>query len=152
MLPSKRAQNWLPSIINDFLGNEWITKGHHASPAINIIENEQEYRVEFAAPGFDKEDLSIKISEDNTLVIIMNSQKESPEIAVEQGAESSEKVKDERYLRREFSYSKFKQTLILPENINKEAIDAKWNNGILSISIPKIDKNSDPSAKSIEIK
>lgn len=126
MLPTRKTQNWLPSIFNDFLGNEWIAKTNSSSPAMNIIENEKEYRIEIASPGMDKEDLCVKINDDNHLVISMK-----------KTHKESEESKDERYLRREFSYSQFKQTLILPENVDRDNIAAQQENGILCVTIPK---------------
>ena len=51
MMPARRSQNWLPGIFNDFFGNEWVEKTNTASPAINIIESDNDYKVEEAAPG-----------------------------------------------------------------------------------------------------
>ena len=52
MVPVRRNQNWLPSIFNDFLGNDWLAERHNTTaPAVNIIEDENEYKVEVAAPG-----------------------------------------------------------------------------------------------------
>ena len=58
MVPVRRNQNWLPSIFNDFLGNDWLAERHNTTaPAVNIIEDENEYKVEVAAPGMTKDDL-----------------------------------------------------------------------------------------------
>jgi len=108
-MPVRRTQNWLPSIFNDFFDNEWMAKANATAPAINVIESEKEYKVEVAAPGMTKEDFNIRIDEDNNLVISM-----------EKKVENKEEKKDGRYLRREFSYSKFQQTMILPDNVDKE--------------------------------
>ena len=56
MMPVKKSQNWLPSVFNDFFGNEWMEKTNTASPAVNILETDKEYKVEVAAPGLTKED------------------------------------------------------------------------------------------------
>lgn len=69
MLPTRRSQNWLPGIFNDFFGNEWMEKS--TSPAINIIENDKEYKVELAAPGLTKEDFNVRVTEENQLVVTM---------------------------------------------------------------------------------
>ncbi|MFI3321672.1 MAG: Hsp20/alpha crystallin family protein [Rikenellaceae bacterium] len=128
MTTSRKSQNWLPSIFNDFLGNEWIAKSATAAPAMNIIENSKEYKIEIASPGLQKEDFSVKINDQNHLVI-----------SVRHSEEKKEGSEDERFLRREFSLSQFKQTLILPDNIDKDKIVATQQNGILSVSIPKQD-------------
>lgn len=139
MLPSKKTLNRLPGILNDFFGNEWITKTNQTSPAINIIENEKEYKVEIAAPGITKDELKIKVREDNCLVVSLHKEEKQSE-------------GNDKYLRREFSYTQFQQTLILPENADKEKIDAKWDNGVLNVIIPKKECSDEQNAKEIEIK
>lgn len=126
MMPARRSQNWLPGIFNDFFGNEWVEKTNTASPAINIIESDNDYKVEVAAPGMTKDDFSIKIDPENQLIVSM-----------EKKTENDEKDKKGKYLRREFSYSRFQQIMVLPENVEKDKIDAKVENGVLTIDIPK---------------
>ena len=127
MMPVRRSQNWLPSIFNDFFDNEWMVKAKATAPAINVIESEKAYKVELAAPGMTKEDFNVRIDEENNLVISM-----------EKKTENKEEKKDGRYLRREFSYSKFQQTMILPENVDKDHISAQVENGVLNIELPKL--------------
>ena len=115
MMPVRRTQSWLPSIFNDFFDNDWMVKANATAPAINVFETEKEYKVELAAPGMTKEDFNVRIDEDNNLVISM-----------EKKTENKEEKKDGRYLRREFSYSKFQQTMILPDNVDKEIIKDTW--------------------------
>lgn len=126
-MPVRRTQNWLPSIFNDFFDNEWMTRANATAPAINVIESEKDYKVEVAAPGMTKEDFNVRIDEDNNLVITM-----------EKKIENKEEKKEQRYLRREFSYSKFQQTMILPDDVDKEKIVAGVDNGVLTIDLPKI--------------
>ena len=130
MMPMRRNQNWLPSIFNDFFDNEWMEKANATAPAINVSESENEYKVEVAAPGMTKEDFNIRIDEENNLVISM-----------EKKSESKEEKKDRKYLRREFSYSKFEQTMILPDDVDKEKIGAAVENGVLDITLPKLSRN-----------
>ena len=142
MMPMRRNQNWLPSIFNDFFDNEWMEKANATAPAINVSESENEYRVEVAAPGMTKEDFNIRIDEENNLVISM-----------EKKSESKEEKKDRKYLRREFSYSKFEQTMILPDDVDKEKIGAAVENGVLDITLPKLTKENLPKlSRNIEIK
>ena len=142
MMPVRRTQNWLPSIFNDFFDNEWMAKANATAPAINVIETENGYKVEVAAPGMTKRDFNIRIDEDNNLVISM-----------EKKIEDKEDKKDGRYLRREFSYSKFQQTMILPENVDKEKISAQVENGVLTIELPKLSEEEVKKAeRTIEIK
>lgn len=140
-MPIRRSERWLPSIFNDFFDTNWMERANATAPAINVFESENSYKVEVAAPGLTKEDFNIKIDETNNLVISMEkSQKE-------------EKKEEGSYLRREFSYSKFEQRIILPDNINHESISAQVENGVLLIDIPKItEKEAQKNEKLIEIK
>ncbi|MCD8268349.1 MAG: Hsp20/alpha crystallin family protein [Parabacteroides sp.] len=126
MMPIRKNQNWLPSIFNDFFDNEWMEKANSTAPAINVIESEKDYKIELAAPGMTKDDFNVRIDDDNCLVISM---------------EKKTKNKDEkhngRYLRHEFSYSKFQQTMILPDDVDKEQICAKVENGVLTVDVLK---------------
>ena len=141
MTPMRRyEQNWLPEIFNDFFANDWMTRTNATAPAINVIEDDKDYKVEVAAPGMNKEDFKVNVTDDNYLVLTMEKKNES---------------KDEdkkKYLRREFSYHKFEQSLALPENANKDEIKATVNDGILTIDIPKIKTTEkQPAIKQIEI-
>lgn len=142
MMPVRRTQNWLPSIFNDFFDNEWMTRANATAPAINVIESEKDYKVEVAAPGMTKEDFNVRIDEDNNLVITM-----------EKKIENNEEKKEQRFLRREFSYSKFQQTMILPDDVDKEKIAAGVEHGVLTIDLPKISAEEIKKAqRTIEIK
>ena len=127
MMPVRRTQNWLPSIFNDFFGNDWMVKASATAPAINVFETEKEYKLELAAPGMTKDDFNVHIDENDNLVICM-----------EKKSDNKEEKKDGRYLRREFSYSKFQQTMILPENVDKEKIAATVEHGVLNVTLPKL--------------
>ncbi len=130
MLPVRRTtDSWLPEIFNDFFDNSWMARPTYTAPAINVIENEKEYDVELAAPGLDKEDFKIHIDEQNNLCIEM-----------EKKAENKEGKHHGRYLRREFSYEKFQQTLLLPDDVDAEKIEARMEKGVLNIHLPKIQK------------
>ena len=120
-------QNWIPSIFNDFFDNDWMVKANATAPAINVIESDKDYKVEVAAPGMTKEDFNIHLSEDNELVISMEKKNETKE----------EDKGNKKYLRREFSYSKFQQALILPDNVEKDKINANVTDGVLTIELPK---------------
>lgn len=126
MMPVKKYNNqtWLPSIFNDFFDNEWMVKANATAPAINVIESDKDYKVEVAAPGMTKDDFTIHLSEDNELVITMEKKNENNQ-------------ENKKYLRREFSYSKFQQSLILPDDVEKDKISANVNDGVLTIDLPK---------------
>ena len=145
MVPARRNnQNWLPSIFNDFFDNEWLEKRNTTSPAVNIIENEDEFRIEVAAPGMTKEDFHVDVNPDNELVISMEKKNEEKE---------EDPKKKGTYLRREFSYSRFQQSLLLPDNVETEKISAKVEHGVMTIDIPKkkIEEKA-PASRRIEIK
>ena len=143
MTPMRRyEQSWLPEIFNDFFANEWMTRTNATAPAINVIEDEKNYKVEVAAPGMNKEDFKINVTDDNYLVLTM-----------EKKNESKDEDKKRKYLRREFSYHKFEQSLALPEDVNKDDINATVHDGILTIEIPKVQiTEKRPAVKQIEIK
>ena len=130
MMPVRRTQGWLPGILDDFFGNEWVDKTSSTAPAVNVIETDKEYKVEIAAPGLTRDDFKIDINEDNELTVSM-------EKKVEKNEESEKEGKKHTYLRREFSYSSFRQRMILPDNVNVDNIDSKMENGVLTIDIPK---------------
>ena len=181
MMPARRDQNWLPSIFNEIFGNEWMERSNRTAPAVNIIENEDDYCVEVAAPGMTREDFKININEDNELVISMEKrterqQGEAPRQEQEQRDEQTqpgqrqdgngrdEQRQEDRqeqnaqprkqgtYLRREFSYSQFQQSFILPDNVDKEKIRARMENGVLTIDIPKRkEEEMVPASRQIDI-
>ena len=145
MTPVRRTQNWLPSIFNDFFDNDWMIKANATAPAINVFETENEYKVELAAPGMTKEDFNVHIDEDNNLVITMEKKNENEN--------KGENKQEGRYLRREFSYSRFQQTMILPDDVDKEKISAHVENGVLNIELPKFTEEAkEKSKKIIDIK
>ena len=142
MVPVKTNQNWLPSIFYDSFDNEWMARANATAPAINVIENEKDYKVELAAPGMTKNDFKVSVDESNNLVICM-----------EKKDEKKEEKKDGKYLRREFSYSRFQQSILLPDNVEKDKISAKVEHGVLFIDIPKVvDKKVQETTKTIDVK
>jgi HSP20 family protein len=143
MLPVRRTtDSWLPDIFNDFFDNSWMSRPTYTAPAINVIENEKEYDVELAAPGLDKEDFKIHVDADNNLHIEM-----------EKKSDNKEEKKHGRYLRREFSYEKFQQTLLLPDDVDAERIEARMEKGVLNVHLPKKEKVANPEAvKHITVK
>ena len=130
--------SWLPEVFNDFFYNNNMPKTNATAPAINVLENETEYTVELAAPGLRKEDFDISINNDGDLVIKM---------------EKKNEVKDEKahYLRREFAYSKYEQTLILPDDVDKDKVGARMSDGVLNITLPKLNKSVQEVARQIEV-
>jgi HSP20 family protein len=117
-----------------------MPKANCTAPAINVKENDKAYTVELAAPGMKKEDFNVHINDDGNLIIKM-----------EQKQEHKEEDKNTRYLRREFSYSKFEQTLILPDDVEKNKISAKVENGVLTVELPKVEETKVKVARQITI-
>ena len=145
-MPMRRgtAQHWIPSIFNDFFENNWMTRTNVTAPAINVLENEKEYTVEVAAPGMKKSDFKIQLDAQNDLTITMEKGCNIDECKEKENASQQNINKEQnneepkgRYLRREFSYTKFQQTLVLPEDVEANKIEAKVNDGVLCIKIPK---------------
>ena len=152
MMPVMRNQNWLPSLFNDFFGDEWMGMQHkHASvPAINIIENEKDFRVELAVPGTTKEDFKVNVNADNELVISLEKRSEKEE---KEGDKDKKEGHRGTYLRREFSYTSFQQSFSLPDDVDRQKISAKVENGVLTIDLPKKEVTpTAPVSHQIEIK
>ena len=140
MTPARR-NNWIPDIFNDFFDNNWMERTNTTAPAINVIETDKAYEMQVAAPGMTREDFNVTLDKDGDLVIKME----------KKGQE--EKKENGHYLRREFSFAKFQQTMLLPDDADKEKISATVENGVLQVIIPKVEPKVVPQAnKVIEIK
>ncbi len=144
MLPSIKRQNpnWLPNLFNDFFNEEWFPmRSVSASPAINVKEDEKSYHIEMAVPGMTKEDFRVHVNDKDQLVV-----------AVEKKQENKEDEKSSKYLRKEFNYIRFEQTLLLPENVDRDAISATLCHGVLKIELPKLANIPEKPARVIEVK
>lgn len=130
-------------MFNEFFDSEGFGRlAGMTSLAINVIENEKDYKVEVAAPGMTKQDFCIRLDQENRLIICM-----------EKKSENSKEDKSGKYLRREFSYSHYEQALLLPDDILKDKIEASMENGVLNIRIPKdMESPVVPKEYTIEIK
>ena len=128
MLLARRNSNWLPDVFNDFFDTDFMPKACTTAPAINVIEKKSEYDVELAAPGMTKEDFKVSLDEDRNLVVELDKK-------VEKSAENKDCG---HFLRREFSYTKFHQTLLLPDDVNRDTITATVENGVLKVVLPKL--------------
>ena len=133
--------SWMPEVFNDFFDTDFMPRTNATAPAMKVKETEHQYTVELAAPGMKKDDFCINIDDDGNLHIKM-----------EQKNEKKDESKKEHYLRREFSYSKFEQTLILPDDVDKEKIGASVNNGVLTVDMPKVEKKEEKTMRQIDVK
>ena len=129
MLPILNANNWFPTVFDDFFNNDWMPRMKATAPAVNVKEDAKAYTMELAVPGIKKEFCRVNINADGNL-----------EVAIENKLEHKEENKKEHFLRREFSYSNYQQTYVLPDDIEKDHIAAKVDNGVLTITLPKFSK------------
>lgn len=129
MVSRMSDQNWFPTLFNNFFDDDlWIAKSKNVTaPAVNVIDADKAYKVEVAAPGMTKDDFHVKIDNENNLVISLEKRSDS---------DNTEK-KNHKYLRREFSYSKYQQAFTLPDDVENDKITAKMTDGVLTIDIPK---------------
>ena len=122
--------NWLDCAFNDLFDMDWTPRHVTTAPAVNVKESDNAFTMEIAAPGLKKEFCSVNINNEGNLVVKIENKFQHEEKPAE-----GEK---HHYLRREFSYSNYEQTYILPEEVDKDAISAKVEDGILTIDLPKL--------------
>ena len=135
----------MPFVFNDFFKpwNEWFDNGGLFErtmnvPAVNITEQKDEYLVSLAAPGLKRDDFKLDVY--GNMLTISSEKEENME------------EKDKRFTRKEYSYSSFSRSFTLPEEINKEKIEAKYEEGVLKISLPRKEEAKKPAAKHIAVK
>ena len=139
MLPVFK-NSWFPTVFDDFMNNDMMACSTTTAPAVNVKEDENAYTMEVAAPGIKKEYCRVNINDDGNL-----------SIAIENKMEHKEENKKQHYLRREFSYTNYQQNYSLPEDVDKEQISAKVDNGILTVVLPKMKKEETKVSRMIEI-
>ena len=138
MRPMIRRNAWLPTVFNDFFDNDFMPRANATAPAINVIETQDDYTVELAAPGLKKEDFNVNINEEGNLVVKMEKKIEQED-------------KKDHYLRREFNYTKFEQTLLLPDDVEKAKSAARVEHGVLTVTLPKTEQARTKVERQIEI-
>ena len=140
MLTSLMKNNgWFPTMFDDFFNTDFMPRANSTAPAVNVKESEKAYTMEVAAPGIKKEFCRVGINEEGNLTI-----------AIENKAEHKHEDKQHHYLRREFSYSNYEQNYPLPDDVVKEKISAKVEDGILTITMPKTEPK-EKVTKAIEV-
>lgn len=123
----------LPAFSEMFENDFFSSKFAFNLPAVNIKESDNEFKVEVAAPGLKKEDFKITVEND---MIVINAEHEE-----------TKEEKDENYTRKEYNFNSFSRSFILPENVKDENIIAKYEEGILKLSLPKIEETKKISSK-----
>lgn len=141
----RRNDSLFPTFWTDLFDNNWYnvpspSQAGVSIPAVNIQDTANGFVIELAAPGVQKEDFSI------------NFEKGLLTVSTEKKSESSETDKEGNYSRREFNYETFRRSFTIPNTANTERIEAKYENGILNISIPKKEEAKPKPAKLIEVK
>jgi HSP20 family protein len=140
MLPTITRRSFRPFYMTNLFDDDFFQLSQNRSasqPAVNIREDEKNYFLDLAIPGIDKKDLKIDVNED---VLTISHESES----------ESEKNKD-GYKRKEFSYSAFSRSFYIPENTDREKIEANYKDGVLSVALPKLEEEKVKLARKIEI-
>ena len=146
LLAKRNDNNWMSNFFNDFFDTDMMPRMNATAPAVNVKESDKGYVMEIAAPGLKKEYCRVSLDKDGNLNLEIEDKFEHKE-------EDKAEDKKEHYLRREFNYSNYEQTYVLPEDVDKEKISAKVENGILTIDLPKMSKEAEKEDnKSIEVK
>lgn len=138
MLPG--FPSWIDEVINKNFGTEFMSNFNRGItlPAVNVLDTANDYLVEMAVPGLKKSDFDINI--DNHVLSI------SAEVKSEY-----EDVENESFTRREFGYSSFKRTFTLPESVETDKISAKYEDGILKVTLPKREEAKKKPLKNIKV-
>ena len=146
LLAKRNDNNWMSNFFNDFFDTDMMPRMNATAPAVNVKESDKGYVMEIAAPGLKKEYCRVSLDKDGNLNLKIEDKFEHKE-------EDKAEDKKEHYLRREFNYSNYEQTYVLPEDVDKEKISAKVENGILTIDLRKMSKEAGKEEnKSIEVK
>jgi len=130
VIRNNNRNNWLDTAFNDFFETDWMPRTASTAPAVNVKESEKAFTMEVAAPGLKKEYCKVNINNEGNLVV-----------KIEHKAEQEDKQPEAEqfhYVRREFSYTNYEQTYILPDEVDKEHISAKVEDGVLTVELPKL--------------
>jgi HSP20 family protein len=135
-----RRVNTFPTLFdtffNDFDSMEKPSAAH-TLPSVNVMENEDKFRIELAAPGLSRGAFKVNVHED---VLTISSEKNT-----------EQEEKEANYTRREFSYASFTRSFNLPETVDSDNIAATYNEGILNVTLPKKEEAKPKEPKLIEV-
>lgn len=131
------------SFFDDFFTRDFLDRDNASAtgttvPKVNILENNDEFRIEMAAPGMRKDDFRIEL--DNDMLSISSELKREENLP-----------EDHHYSRREFSYQSFRRTFHLPDTVEDEKIRAHYENGLLCLTIPKREEAKSKHSRVIQI-
>ncbi len=132
-----------PGFMDEFFGRDsypvhYQRNGFKSLPAVNITESDNGFTIEVAAPGLNKKDFKIDLDKN--------------QLTISSVSENKQEESDERYTRREFRYTNFSRSFTLPETVDSEQISASHKDGILFVSIPKMEEAKEKPARQIAIK
>ena len=131
------THNTEPVFFEDFINNLFGSNIYTDIPPYNIVDNDKEFLIEFSVPGFDKKDFLLEVEENNLKVSKLSSKNNKPE---------------NNFFKRQFNYSQFEKNFTIPEEVNIEKINSKYENGILKIFLPIIKEFKQTKIKSIQVK
>jgi HSP20 family protein len=140
MLPTISKRTFRPFYMPSLFDDDFfpvLSNRTSSMPAVNIREDEKDYILELAIPGIEKNDLKIDINED-VLTISSETKKETEE-------------NKDGYKRKEFSYASFCRSFYIPENVNRDKIEANYKDGILSVGLPKQEEEKNKITRQIKI-
>ena len=131
VIRNNRCNHWLDTAFNDLFDMDWTPRHVTTAPAVNVKESDTAYTMEIAAPGLKKEFCSVNINNEGNLLVKIENKNQKEEQCAPEGEKH-------HYLRREFSYASYEQAYTLPDEVDKEAISAKVEDGILTINLPTL--------------
>lgn len=130
--------NWIPEVFNDFIYNANMPRTNATAPAVNVKEAKDKYILELAAAGMRKDDFDVSLNGDGDLKIKMENK-------------TQQKDDEVRYLRREFAYGTYEQTIILPDDVDRDKIRARVQDGILTVELPKMTMEERMTSRQISV-
>jgi len=137
------VRQMLPSVFDDFFKpwNEWFDNESFSKmltvPAVNITEEQDQYKVELAAPGMKKEDFSVDV--DGNMLTISAATEEKKE------------EKEKKYTRKEYNYSSFSRSFTIPDEVDKGKIEARYIDGVLNLVLPKMENAKNNTTQKISV-